>query len=208
MSGCPLCSFQKCTVHASIDPRTFIRCGSCGLIFVPQEQHLTPEKEKERYALHTNSPDDRKYVDYLSAIADGVVALVNGPAAVLDFGSGEEHVLTDILVSRGVRCVAYDPLYGMTVPDGQFDIVVACEVFEHLRDPRHGMNVIRCFVKHNGFVYVRTRLYDDLTDFSAWWYAKDPTHIVFYSRETMETVGELLGKKIVSTNNKDTIIFQ
>jgi len=208
VSSCPLCSFRNCATYARIDTRAFLLCDSCGLIFVPQEQHLAPEKEKERYALHTNSPHDRQYVDYLSAIADEVMALVHGPAAVLDFGCGKEHVLTDIFISRGIRCVAYDPLYGLTVPDGQFDVVVACEVLEHLRDPRHSIEIIRQFVNREGCVYVRTRLYDDVRDFSVWWYAKDPTHISFYCSKTLETVSELLGKKIISTNNKDAIIFQ
>jgi SAM-dependent methyltransferase len=197
-------------MHAKSDTRPFILCNSCGLIFVPQEYHLAPEQEKERYALHTNSPRNQEYVRYLSAIADDALALVNGPAAVLDFGCGREHVLTDIILSRGVRCVAHDPLYGLTVTDGQFDLVVACEAFEHLRDPRHSMEGIRRLIKPAGYVYVRTHLYNEALagDFSAWWYAKDPTHISFYCTKTLETISELLGNKIVSTNNKNTIIFQ
>jgi Methyltransferase domain len=210
VSRCPLCLCHDCAVHAEIGSRVFNRCGSCELVFVPREYHLSSEEEKERYALHTNSPSDRKYVDYLSAIADDALTLAHGPVSVLDFGSGGEHVLTDIINSRGVRCVAYDPLYGLTAPDERFDIVIACEVFEHLRDPRHSTDVLGRLAAGGGFVYVRTRLYDHALagDFAGWWYAKDPTHIAFYCGETMKTVAKLLGKKVVSTNNKDTIIFQ
>jgi hypothetical protein len=44
-------------------------------------------------------------------------------------------------------------------------------------------------------------------DFYSWYYAKDPTHISFYSSKTMIVVAEILGKKIVETNGKDVVVF-
>lgn len=205
---CCLCHSHNCERFAENGSRKFILCNSCGLVFVPAEYHLTQQQEKTRYARHRNTADNKDYVDYLSKIADAVLNLAGPPAMICDFGSGREHVLADILNSREAACIAHDPLYGMVAAaKGQFDVVVACESLEHLRDPRQGMDFIMRLVKPHGIVYVRTRLYDRVGDFSAWWYAKDPAHIVFYCERTMKTVAELLGKRIVESNGKDVVIF-
>lgn len=212
MTVCPLCISHDCTLLPDGSSRPFILCNSCGLVFVPRENHLTPEEEKQRYALHHNSPDDRKYHDYLSSIADDVLRLVKGPCAVLDFGSGKNQVLATIMRARGAHAVAHDPLYGMSAgEDMRFNVVVACEALEHLRDPRRDIDYIARVVMPAGYVYARTRLYDgvpDLSaDFDAWWYAKDPTHICFFCGKTMEKVAEIVGKEIIETNGKDTVVF-
>jgi SAM-dependent methyltransferase len=205
---CPLCISPDCIVHAQIGSRLFFRCNSCDLVFVPKEYHLTQAQEKARYMHHENTNDNPEYVNYLSSIFDNVLRFVPQPVSILDFGSGAEHVLTNIIRARGETCVAHDPLYGMTVEENdRFDIVVACEALEHLRDPRRDMDLIAHHVKPEGFVYVRTRLHDGVRDFSSWYYAKDPTHISFYCSKTMETIAKILVKKIISTNNKDTVVF-
>jgi 2-polyprenyl-3-methyl-5-hydroxy-6-metoxy-1,4-benzoquinol methylase len=90
----------------------------------------------------------------------------------------------------------------------KFDIIVACEVFEHLRDIQKEIRLISRLLKPDGFVYVHTQLYDDVKDFPSWWYIKDLTHVNFYCEKTMRKVGEILGKQIYSTNKKDTVIFR
>ena len=111
---------------------------------------------------------------------------------------------------RGVRCASHDPLYGILADKvgEQFDIIVACEVFEHLRDIQKEISLISRLLEPDGFLYVHAQLYDDVKDFPSWWYIKDLTHINFYCEKTMQKVGEMMGKKIYSTNLKDTVIFQ
>lgn len=209
---CPLCLSPGCTQCGASLSRPFFLCDSCSLIFVPAQYHLTSQQEKERYALHHNNADNREYRTYLSTIADEVLRLASGPTlrAICDFGSGREHVLADIFVSRGHRCEAHDPLYGLVAEgEGRFDIVVACETVEHLRNPRRDLDLIRRLVAPKGHVYIRTQLYERTRagDISAWWYALDPTHISFFCDKTMETVAEILEKKIIFTNGKDTVVF-
>jgi SAM-dependent methyltransferase len=186
-----------------------VRCAACGLVFVPPEYHVSIEEEKLRYSKHTNNRDDKKYVAYLSGIADEALGLPVKSPRVLDFGSGPKHVLADIVSGKGVHCVPHDPLYGLTAAgeSERFDIVVACEVFEHLRDLAGELSFILRIVKPGGFLYVHTQLYDGVKDFSSWWYIKDLTHINFFCRTTMEKVGEMVRRKIVSTNTTNTVIF-
>jgi SAM-dependent methyltransferase len=143
-------------------------------------------------------------------MADKALSLPVKSPRILDFGSGPEQVLADILTRRGVKCASHDPLYGISADKGgdRFDIIMACEVFEHLRDIQKEIRLISRLVKPGGFVYVHTQLYDDVKEFSSWWYIKDLTHINFFCEKTMGKVGEMIGKKIFSTNKKDTIIFR
>jgi 2-polyprenyl-3-methyl-5-hydroxy-6-metoxy-1,4-benzoquinol methylase len=109
-----------------------------------------------------------------------------------------------------VKCASHDPLYGIFADMGgeKFDIIVACEVFEHLRDIQKEIRLISRLLKPDGLVYVHTQLYDDVKDFPSWWYIKDLTHINFFCEKTMQTMADMMGKKIYSANKKDTVIFR
>jgi SAM-dependent methyltransferase len=208
--SCALCSSPNCASYSKDNFRSYFRCTSCHLIFVPKEYHLDPEEEKNRYSTHTNTLDDKKYVAYLSEIANSALALPVQSPRVLDFGSGPSQVLAKILNDRGVQCASHDPLYGIFADKGgeRFDIIVACEAFEHLRDIQKEISLINRLLKPEGFLYVHTQLYDEVKDFPSWWYIKDQTHISFYCEKTMQAMAEMMGKKIYSTNKKDTVIFR
>jgi SAM-dependent methyltransferase len=208
--SCVLCSSPECTFYCKDNFRSYLRCSSCNLIYVPPEYHLSTEEEKNRYSKHTNTSDDKKYVAYLSDVADNALALPVRSPRVLDFGSGPNQVLAGIINARGVYCASHDPLYGINADNGGelFDIIVACEVFEHLRDIKKEIRLIGSLLKPGGFVYVHTQLYDDVKDIPSWWYLKDPTHISFYCEKTMRTIAEILGKKIYSINKKDTVVLR
>jgi SAM-dependent methyltransferase len=176
---------------------------------VPERFHVPVAEEKLRYAKHTNSASDRKYVAYLSGIAADILTLPVASPRILDFGSGPEHVLSNILSERGAASVPHDPLYGFdaTGATEKFDIVVLCETIEHVRNLPHELGLISRLVKPDGYVYVHTQLYDAVPDIRSWWYFIDVTHINFFCVRTMEKAGEMVEKRILSTNSKDTVVF-
>ncbi len=206
---CPLCGEAKIAIEGQRYALAleFAECPSCGLVFIPQRFHLSPAEEMKRYALHENTADNPSYIEYLTNIADDALRFSNGAKSALDFGSGENQVLTEILAGKGIACEAHDPAYGFSVAHGQFDIVFAVEVLEHFRNPAQEIALISRLVKPSGTVYVRTRFCDGITDFSSWWYAKDRTHIRFYAIKTMRRIAAILGKNLVWTNNKDVAVF-
>jgi len=170
---------------------------------------MTLVQEKKRYALHDNTAQNHEYVNYLSSIVNDLMRHAPTCASALDFGCGCNHVLADILCARGICCNMHDPLYGMVVDKSKkYDCVIACEVMEHLRDPRSEIRLIGNLVAPDGIVYIRTGLYDEKTDFSSWYYAADPTHIGFYCVKTMEAVAEMMGMRVEFANNKDTVIIK
>jgi 2-polyprenyl-3-methyl-5-hydroxy-6-metoxy-1,4-benzoquinol methylase len=118
-------------------------------------------------------------------------------------------VLAEILNGRGVYCASHDPLYGINADNHgeQFDIIVACEVFEHLRDIQKEIRLIGSLLKPGGFVFIHTQLYDEVKDFASWWYIKDHTHINFFCEKTMQKIAGIIEKKIFSTNSKDTVVL-
>jgi SAM-dependent methyltransferase len=207
--SCPLCFSPGCGSSLKDLFRTYHRCPLCGLVFVPPEFHVSAEEEKLRYSKHTNTLENSAYVAYLSAVAHQALSLPALSPSVLDFGSGPQQVLADILAKRGVKCVSHDPLYGITAKDsdGQYDIIVACEVFEHLRDLNGELAFITQRVKPGGYLYVHTQMYDTIKDFASWWYLKDVTHINFFCETTMRMVAKKLGMALLSTNKKDTAVF-
>jgi hypothetical protein len=207
--SCVLCSSPGCTFYCKDNFRSYFRCSSCNLIYVPPEYHLSTEEEKIRYSTHTNTIDDKKYVAYLSEIGDNALALPVRSPRVLDFGSGPNQVLAGIINGRGVYCASHDPLYGINADNSgeRFNIIVACEVFEHLRDIKKEIRLISRLLLPEGFVYVHTQLYDDVKDFASWWYIKDVTHINFFCEKTMQKIAGIIEKKIFSTNSKDTVVL-
>lgn len=206
---CRLCGSPRCSELHRDKVRPYLQCESCGLVFVPERYHVSPAEEKLRYAKHTNTASDKNYVAYLSGIAADILALPVASPCVLDFGSGPEHVLSDILNGRGAVCVPHDPMYGLDASGSQekFDIVVLCETIEHVRNLSQELGLISRLVKSDGYVYIHTQLYDDIPDMHSWWYLIDVTHINFFCLRTMEKIGEMIGRRILSTNGKDTVVF-
>ena len=60
---CPLCAGTDTVVfHDRLHGKRFWDCKTCRLAFVEPKYRLDAAKEKERYDLHENSPNDKGYV--------------------------------------------------------------------------------------------------------------------------------------------------
>lgn len=196
--SCPLCCCEHVQHLTSDRQRTYFHCPSCELVFVPAHQHVGVRKEKERYAHHDNLPDNADYRRYLQSVGDELRRIPIRTPRTLDFGSGPAAVLTGILSKQGLDCRAYDPLYGIDgdALAGTYDIVIACEVIEHLRDVRRELLLIGRLLEPGGYVLIRTKLYQRTDQFPGWWYCADPTHINFLSKRTMRYVAQLLERRV------------
>jgi hypothetical protein len=208
--NCRLCNAEEC-IHVCSDlHRSFFHCVRCGLIFVPASDHLSLSDEKARYALHDNDAGHEGYLRFLSEMADSVIEHSSPNAHILDFGCGKEAVLSSILRARGFDCTPYDPLYeiGPSALARQYDAVVLCEVIEHLRELPHEVAIVKQVLKPTGKVFIRTRLYPSLPEFSKWWYKEDPTHVNFFSRPSMELLASMMGLTMEDTEKPDIFIMQ
>jgi hypothetical protein len=206
---CELCGSQGCSRIAADETRRFLACGECDLVFVAREDCVGARDERARYELHRNTLDNDEYVRYLRGIADRIGAIPMAAPRVLDFGSGPHQVLAHILAERGVECSSYDPVFdvGADSLGATYDVVVVCEVLEHLRELKNELHRIGKLLNPGGCVVARTELYTAHTDFATWWYARDPTHVNFFRLTTMVRVADELNKAVFVTDGRNVTIF-
>ncbi len=158
-----------------------------------------PKAERERYLRHENSRKDPGYLAYLNTFID-VVAPRGSPGeehdltgrAVLDFGSGPNPVLPDLIAGRGALVETYDPFFsrGDTWKAQTYGLIVLHEVIEHLFEPIQTVRYLRDLLAPDGRIAVRTRFHPPSTNqFLEWWYRRDTTHVCFFAPSTMEQIG-------------------
>jgi 2-polyprenyl-3-methyl-5-hydroxy-6-metoxy-1,4-benzoquinol methylase len=206
---CKLCNCQKLSLIYENNSRLFYKCSNCLLIFVPENYYIDTKEEKKRYEKHSNDINDIHYLEYLTNIANGILNLPVKSPDILDFGCGPNKVLANIFMRKKIRCFSYDPVYNINEIDNnkKYDILVACEVFEHLRNLPKEINFIKNLIKENGYIWIKTQLYDNVKQFEKWWYINDLTHINFFCQNTFEYIGGLINKKIYLTNKKDVVVL-
>jgi 2-polyprenyl-3-methyl-5-hydroxy-6-metoxy-1,4-benzoquinol methylase len=148
-------------------------------------------------------------VKFLGQVADAVARLAVDKARVLDFGSGERAVLAEILRQRGFDCLAYDPLYSTdrSALSDRYDVVVLCEVIEHLRDLRAEILSLKQCLGPGGRIVVRTQCYPSVADVTSWWYARDATHLNFFAERTLEFAAGLCGLRCLRTSEPDIFVW-
>jgi SAM-dependent methyltransferase len=207
---CKLCLAPDCVPAGRSQRRELVHCPTCGLVFVPEGQWVSVDAERERYGHHDNTAENAGYVSFLSEVADVVRKIAPMRARILDFGSGENAVLAHLLRERGYDCAAYDPVYGIgSASSGEpYDVIVVCEVIEHLRDLRGELARLRSWLAPGGRVVVRTQCYPSLEALPTWWYARDITHINFFSPAALEVAAALCGLSCAATATPDIFVWR
>ncbi len=205
--NCPLCLAGGTRFFCADRRRPYHRCIRCDLVFVPPTHHLDPAAEKRRYDLHRNDPGDAGYRAFLERLARPLLARLPPGARGLDYGSGPQPVLSQMLAAAGHHMRQYDPYYAPhpRVLEERYDFLVCCETMEHFAAPAREWRRFLELVRPGGWLGVMTRLRDSAvpaaragsgpsgaTDsegaaaraFLDWYYKNDPTHVAFYSRAT------------------------
>lgn len=76
----------------------------------------------------------------------------------------------------------------------QFDVIVSCEVIEHLPDPKATFALIRSHLKSPGIFAFQTAYWDGDSLDRTWWYlGPDNGHISLYSPKTFDFLANELG---------------
>lgn len=185
------------------DPRMHRRycfCADCGYIRTFAADLPSPEQERRRYLLHNNSPEDRGYVEYLSSfLSSALLPHLKPPAKILDFGSGPVPVGSNLLRSLGFEVDSYDPYFfpNTSWETRRYDAVLLIEVIEHIAEPLPVLHRLLSHLLPRGFLILRTMLHDGTPEFfDRWWYRRDPTHVSFFSRDTIEDITGLLSLEL------------
>jgi hypothetical protein len=184
---CPLCDAEEIQKTYHRDRiRDYHLCLICHLVFVPPNQYLSSQIEKDQYDLHQNSPADQGYRQFLSRLFLPMQERLSPGSHGLDFGSGPGPTLSVMFQEVGHSMALYDHFYAHdpSVFTHQYDFITATEVLEHLHQPKRELNRLWERLKPEGNLGIMTKLTPGGESFPDWHYKNDPTHVCFYSRST------------------------
>ena len=100
-----------------------------------------------------------------------------------------EYFVTRVTFGRknGHKIDLYDPYFhpDRSVLARFYDFVVCSETAEHFVNPKTDFDQIYNLLVPGGMLGIMTSVYYDSIHFPDWYYINDPTHVSFYSPETM-----------------------
>jgi hypothetical protein len=158
------------------------------LVFVPPSQQLSYDEERAIYDLHQNDDQDQGYQTFLSRLSTPLLEKLQRPSSGLDFGSGPGPTLAQLFKNQGHQMELFDIHYANQpkVLENQYDFITLTEVAEHLKTPNHTFSLLFSLLKTPGYLAVMTKRVLDLDRFRTWHYKNDPTHISFYSEQSLQ----------------------
>ncbi|MEX2467988.1 MAG: class I SAM-dependent methyltransferase [Gemmatimonadota bacterium] len=197
--SCPLCGSAGAPLFAEAGGRAYHRCELCGLVFLHPSFRLDPRDERARYETHENDPADPRYRAFLDRLAEPLVERLPPGGEGLDYGSGPGPTLSVMLEERGFTMTVYDPFFA---PDAQvlgrrYDFVTCTETAEHFFEPGLEFERFDGLLRPGGWLGVMTGLLTPDIVFEDWWYVRDPTHVCFYTPETLGWIAERHGWRLV-----------
>jgi len=207
--ACLLCHSGQVSSFCICDDKSYWRCGRCHLTFVDVAERLTTQSEHTHYLSHENKIDDQGYRRFLSRLAVPLLERLHIGASGLDYGCGPGPALAHMLRESGHQCAVYDPFFAHdpAVLTKTYDFITCTEVAEHFHDPAAEFDRLDRLLRPGGSLGLMTCFQTDDAKFAKWHYRKDPTHVVFYKRETLAFVADRKGWKF-DCPVKDIAIMQ
>ncbi len=201
------CTFCKNNTH--LFDKKYRYCPKCQMIKLQKRYYINPQKEKKQYDNHNNSFECKGYVEMFENFLDFFWNKLPNKKTALDFGSGPNPVLAQIVKNRGFLKVDYfDKFYQpeKIYKNNSYDLITSTEVFEHLDDPLEILKLFKSILNKDGIIAVMTLFHtNNEEDFKNWWYKRDPTHITFFTPHTFEALGDACGLRVVDTDYKRVI---
>ena len=189
---CPLCHSTDLSEFHVDRRRCYLRCDVCALVSVASAYHLSAAEEHAEYTKHENNPEDAGYRRFLGRLASPLLAQLPHVSHGLDFGCGPGPTLSLMLEEHGHTVSLYDKFFNpdANVFNAKYDFICATEVIEHLHDPATELDRLWQCLRPGGVLAIMTKLVISQHAFGQWHYKNDPTHIVFFSKETLEWLAQ------------------
>jgi hypothetical protein len=208
--SCPLCAGRRTSPLASAGGRNYLRCADCRLAFMEAAQRPAPEQEHAHYRLHQNNPADAGYRRFLSKLLDPLLPRLRPGAQGLDFGSGPGPAISIMLGEAGFDVQNFDPFFAPDpgVLDRTYDFITCTETIEHFHRPGEEFVLLDALLRPSGCLAVMSEMLEHEAGFADWWYRRDPTHVCFYSPETMQWIAARRGWQRVSPRSNVTFFLK
>lgn len=209
---CEICGAATKIIHDPQFNLNYHYCEVCQFIAQDRDQLVTFSEEREEYDRHENSIENEGYVRFFKNFLDeGLLPYVTGGHG-LDFGSGPEPVLSQVLKrDYGLTVDIYDLHYQpeKVYENKTYDFIVCTEVIEHVTDPMNYFKRFSDHLKPGGILSVMTLFHpDDEAVFLDWWYRRDITHISFFTEKTLAVIAEQTGLERIHTDGKRVATFR
>ncbi len=205
MKSCSVCGeYNLIEIDNLKSQQVYRRCNNCEFVQIDEGFFLDSESERERYELHENSREDAGYVRWLGDFLDFTFkGETRTDQKILDFGSGPEPVMAEILKARGFDVYLEDIYFAPGRREGKFDIITSVEVFEHLKNPLDALLDLAGRLGPGGSICISTEfLPSDLRQFPNWHYRSDATHISFFSSKTLMMMARKAGLELTEHDGK------
>jgi len=195
------------TLQQQKTEKKFYYCEQCDSWHLDERDLPSQDEEFHRYNQHQNSPKDQRYRNFLSQLAAPVLEHVTETDRGLDYGCGPSPVLSQLFKERGIQLDYFDPFFYPQPPAKQiYDFITCSEAAEHFHRPASEFERLSSMVKPGGLLAIMTAKLEMETNFASWYYAKDPTHVFFYSDKTFDYIGERFGFKVQVVSTRVTLL--
>jgi len=192
--------------------KLYYHCPACELIWLDKRYFITNEDEKKQYSYHNNSLEDIGYVNMFENFLEFFwLDIEKNTTTALDFGSGPEPVLAELIKRRGLHVEYYDKFYqtDKIYENKKYDLITSTEVFEHLEDPKNTLALLAKHLNDDGTIALMTLFHCNIEKkFLKWWYRRDPTHIIFFTPKSIEVLSEKCGLKVVKHDSRRVIVLK
>lgn len=209
---CKICSSDTKLVYDQQFEINYYRCPKCEFLFMEDEAKISFDEERAVYDTHENSIDNQGYVDMFKNFLDQCVLPFKQKGKLLDFGSGPEPVLIQVIQrDYDFDTEHYDLHYA---PDKiyqgkSYDVIVSTEVVEHISQPLAVFQLLAERLKPGGILAFMTLYHlNDDEHFSDWWYRRDNTHVSFFTLKTLEYIAKECQCELIFTDHKRLTTFR
>lgn len=212
ITPCQICGFMtESFVHAKLG--VYHHCKNCEFIYKDRGSYISDTKALKIYENHQNIIGDARYEKYFKDfIEDAVIPFLGISKRALDFGSGPQPVLAEVMRrDYGINMDLFDLFFA---PDesykiNKYDLITSTEVIEHLESPIEYFQHFYDLLNKEGILAIMTQFHSNEKEtFLNWHYMRDRSHISFFRYKTFEKLAEHVGFKILYSNQKDYVTLK
>ena len=206
---CSVCGSNEIRPFMLVGDKYYWTCNVCKARILSCKHWLSKEEEFKYYQTHENISSDPAYQKFAAQLALPILDKLVPNSSGLDFGCGPDSALSAILRQHGHNMTGYDPFFfpAKNSLKKTYDFIVCSEAAEHFHQPAKEFKKFNSLLNENGWIGIMTNFQTENARFKNWHYRRDPTHVVFYRKETFEVIGKQF-RWTAYFPSRNVVIFQ
>ena len=206
---CSVCGSNEIRPFMLVGDKYYWTCNVCKARILSCKHWLSKEEEFKYYQTHQNTSSDPAYQEFAAQLALPILDKLVPNSSGLDFGCGPDSALSAILIQHGHNMTVYDPFFfpAKNSLKKTYDFIVCSEAAEHFHQPAKEFKKFNSLLSENGWLGIMTNFQTENARFKNWHYRRDPTHVVFYRKETFEVIGKQF-RWTAYFPSRNVVIFQ